>query len=637
MGLLENINNPRDLKKLKYNDMSVLAEEIRQVILQTVSHTGGHLAPNLGIVELTMALHYVFDTEKDRLIWDVGHQAYVHKILTGRKEVFKSLRQYGGLSGFPKREESIHDAFDTGHSSTSISAAMGYAMARNIMGDDYQVMAVIGDGAMTGGQAFEALNQIGHLELDLLVILNDNEMSIAHNVGALSSYLSRIRTDPVYANRKKDIEYLLKKVPAIGTTVAKTVERVKDSLKYLVVPGMLFEELGFTYLGPVDGHNIPALIKALNNTKNLKGPVLLHVLTEKGKGYLPATQKPSVFHGVAPFDLDSGEIKKKEGPPSYTKVFSDAVVELAGQDERIVTITAAMPEGTGLDRFFKKYPKRFFDVGIAEQNAVTLAAAMALKGLRPIVAIYSTFLQRAYDQLLHDVCLQNAPVIFALDRAGLVGEDGPTHHGTFDISYLRHIPNISVLAPKDEEELRNMLFSALSSDGPVAIRYPRGKCVGVEMSNTFQKIKWGQGELLADGNDILIIAVGTMVYPALKVREILLKKGYTCSVMNARFIKPLPKDQIIKHAKKHRRIVTLEENVIAGGFGSAVLELLANEGIGSLDILNMGLPDNFVTHGKVDVLKDELDLTPEKIVQRIMTRWNEDVDSGERTFRSISC
>lgn len=618
MGVLDGIKDPKDLRKLEYSDMTLLAEEIRDMILQTVSHTGGHLAPNLGVVELTLALHYVFDTSKDRLVWDVGHQAYIHKILTGRKDTFNSLRQYGGISGFPKREESIHDAFNTGHSSTSISAAMGYALARDIIGDNYQVIAVIGDGALTGGQAFEALNQTGHLNLDSLVILNDNEMSIAHNVGALSSYLSRIRTDPLYANRKKDVEYLLKKVPAIGTTMVKTVERVKDSLKYLVVPGMLFEELGFTYLGPIDGHNIPVLIKNLNYTKNLKGPVLLHVLTEKGKGYLPAAQRPAIFHGVAPFDIDTGEIKKKEGPPSYTQVFSDTVLEIAAQDERIVTITAAMPDGTGLQKFAEKFPQRFFDVGIAEQNAVTLAASIAIKGLRPVVAIYSTFLQRAYDQLLHDVCLQNVPVVFAIDRAGLVGEDGPTHHGAFDISYLRHIPNISVLAPKDEEELRHMLYTAVSADGPVAIRYPRGKSLGVERSESLKRLEWGQGEILADGSDLLIIAAGTMVNPALKVRELLAAKGYSCAVMNTRFIKPLPKEQIVTLAKKHTHIVTLEENVVAGGFGSAVLELLAQQKIVKPHILNIGLPDNFITHGKVDLLMDTLGLTPDKLTERIL-------------------
>lgn len=622
MSLLDHINDPRDLKKMDIKDLSALAKEIRSIILKTVSQTGGHLAPSLGVVELTLALHYVFDSGKDQFIWDVGHQAYGHKILTGRKDKFATLRQYQGISGFPKREESIHDVFNTGHSSTSISAALGFALARDKLGQNHHVIATIGDGALTGGMAFEALNQAGHEGINMLVVLNDNEMSIAENVGAMSSYLSRLRADPFYTKRKKDIEYLLKKVPAIGPSVAKAAERVKGSLKYLLVPGILFEELGFTYLGPIDGHNISELIKVLYKAKTLQGPVLLHILTQKGKGYAPAEQNPAVFHGVGSFDLETGEVKKKSGVPSYTEVFGQTIVELAKQDQRIIALTAAMPDGTGLNTFSKTFPNRFIDVGIAEQNAVTVAAAMALQGLRPVVAIYSTFLQRAYDQVLHDVCLQKAPVVFALDRAGLVGEDGPTHHGAFDYSYLRHIPGMSLMAPKDEEELRQMLFTALQHDLPVALRYPRGQAVGVPLSERYKKLPWGRGEILEVGDDILLLAVGSMVYPALEVREILAQNGLTATVINARFIKPLDEELILDAVCKHPCFVTLEENVTAGGFGGAVLELLVREGVTQFSCLNIGLPDEYITHGSTQVLKDAIGLTPEKITEQIASRFS---------------
>jgi 1-deoxy-D-xylulose-5-phosphate synthase len=621
MGFLQEINCPQDLKKLSPANLIELAEEIRIFLLQTVAHTGGHLAANLGVVELTLALHYVFDTTKDRLVWDVGHQSYVHKILTGRKDLFSSLRQYNGLSGFPKREESIHDAFNTGHSSTSISAVLGFALAREKLGEDYKTIAVIGDGSMTGGEAYEALNQAGHLKTNLLVVLNDNEMSIAQNVGAMSSYLSRLRSDPFYTKRKKDIEYLLHKVPAIGSSVAKAAERVKDSLKYLLVPGMLFEELGFTYLGPIDGHNIQNLIVVLKKTKDLKGPILLHVLTKKGKGYEPAVRNPAIFHGVGSFDLNTGKIIKSPGPPTYTNVFADTVIDLAAKDERIVAITAAMPEGTGLSKFAEKYPHRCIDVGIGEQNAVTMAAAMAIKGLRPLVAIYSTFLQRAYDQILHDVCLQNVPVILAIDRAGLVGEDGPTHHGTFDFSYLRHIPGMSILAPADEAELRQMLYTALSYDGPVALRYPRGKAIGVPIATEYQKIPWGKGKVLTEGSDVLILAIGSMVYPALKTREILLEEGLSCTVVNARFVKPLDQELLLEKVAQHKYVVTMEENVIAGGFGSGVLEFLCQKGKINNNFLMLGLPDEFVTHGSQSLLREKVGLTPEVMVERIMEHF----------------
>lgn len=622
MSILEKINSPVDLKKLHLHELPALAQEMRSFMLECVANTGGHLAPSLGVIELTIALHYVFNSSKDKIVWDVGHQAYGHKILTGRRDRFATLRQFQGISGFPKREESEHDTFNTGHSSTSISAALGFALARNILGQNHHVAAVIGDGALTGGQAFEALNQAGHEGINMLVVLNDNEMSIVENVGAMSSYLSRLRSDPFYARRKRDIEYVLRKVPAIGPSVIKAIERIKDSLKYLLVPGMLFEELGFTYLGPIDGHDIAELTNVLYKAKSLQGPVLLHVLTQKGRGYEPAEKDPCNFHGVGPFDVETGAVHKKAGPPTYTAVFGDTLVDLAKRDQRIVTLTAAMPEGTGLSDFSRMYPHRFIDVGIAEQNAVTVAAAMSLEGLRPVVAIYSTFLQRAYDQVLHDVCLQKAPVIFALDRAGLVGEDGPTHHGVFDFSYLRHIPGMTVMAPKDEEEMRQMLFTALQHDGPVAIRYPRGQAVGVPLSAKYTTLPWARGEILAAGKELLLIAVGSMVYPALEVAGILKEQGITASVINARFIKPLDEELLADAVRNHPNFVTLEENVVAGGFGSAVLEMLASQGITEINCLNIGLPDDFVTHGSTQRLKQMLELTPEKLAARITEHFS---------------
>lgn len=636
MELLKNINGPADLKKLNMNNLKELASEIRTLIIETVSRTGGHLAPSLGVVELTMALHYVFDSGKDRIIWDVGHQSYVHKILTGRKDQFNTLRQYGGLSGFPRREESSHDAFNTGHSSTSISAGLGYALARDRLGEKIGVVSVIGDGALTGGQAFEALNQAGHLGINMLVVLNDNEMSIAENVGALSSYLSRLRADPMYTKRKKDLEYLLRKLPAIGPSVVRVVDRVKDSFKYLLVPGMLFEELGYTYLGPIDGHNLQELINVLQKTRSIQGPVLLHVLTKKGKGYGPAAQDPATFHGVGPFNRKTGTVLKTPGPPTYTRVFSDTMVDLARRDNRVVAITAAMPEGTGLSCFSKEFPGRFYDVGIAEQNAVTMSAAMALKGLRPVVAIYSTFLQRAYDQVILDVCLQNAPITFAIDRAGLVGEDGATHQGMFDLSYLRHIPNMAVMAPKDEEELRHMLYTAIQYPGPAAVRYPRGRGIGVMRGNGYQALPWGKGEVLTVGDDILLLAVGSMVYPALAVRNILESSGYSCTVINSRFIKPLDEELILDAISKHKYVATLEENVIAGGFGSGVLELLARERQGNVKILNIGLPDEYITHGKTDIIMEVLGLTPEKMAETICSHFSLKTAKASRVTLSFA-
>jgi len=614
--ILERINTPRDLRPLSLDDMDTLAGEIRELIVQTVSQTGGHLAPSLGVVELCLALHRVFQAPNDRIIWDVGHQCYAHKIITGRRDQFGTLRQYEGLSGFPSRLESIYDIFGTGHSSTSISAAVGLAVARDIRGDERSVVAVIGDGAMTAGMAFEALNHAGHLRKRLVVVLNDNEMSIARNVGALSGYLSRLRTDPMYSRGKEEFETLMRRIPAIGPRVLKWGERVKDSLKYLVVPGMLFEELGFTYLGPVDGHNIAAMISVFNQAKTADGPVLVHVLTRKGKGYAPAEANPDKFHGVGPFEIDTGKTQK--GPRvTYTEVFGRTVVRLAHDDERVVAITGAMTTGTGLVEFSRQYPDRFFDVGIAEQHAVTLAAGLAVEGMRPVVTIYSTFLQRAFDQVVHDVCLQNLPVVFALDRGGLVGDDGPTHQGAFDLSYLRMIPNIVVAAPKDENELQHLLKSAVDHSGPIAVRYPRGTGTGCPLDQELKSIPIGKGEVVKDGDDVTLLAIGNMVQVAVEAAETLATKGINAAVINARFIKPLDIDLITRYAKRTRIVITLEENTISGGFGSAVLELLANKEIDEVRVRMIGIPDIFVEHGKPSILREKYGLTAATVVEVI--------------------
>ncbi|WP_371369434.1 1-deoxy-D-xylulose-5-phosphate synthase [Sporomusa rhizae] len=618
--LLDSINEPRDLKKLSLAQLETLAGEIRQLLLNTVAANGGHLAPNLGVVELTLALHKMFESPKDKFIWDVGHQAYVHKILTGRREDFSTLRTAGGISGFPKRCESQHDAFGAGHSSTSISSALGIALARDLSGEKHNVIAIIGDGSMTGGQAFEALNHAGHLGINLTVILNDNEMSIAKNVGALSEYLAKMRTAPTYSKVKHDIEYLLRRIPAIGDSVANTAERVKDSLKYLLVPGVLFEELGFTYFGPIDGHNIPSIMDVLNKTKSVKGPVLIHLLTQKGRGYAPAERNPDKFHGVGTFCIETGEVKKKAGAaPAYTQVFGDALVKLADQNNNIVAITAAMPDGTGLKKFAAKFPKRFFDVGIAEQHAITLAAGMSTQGKRPVVAIYSTFMQRAYDQILHDVCLQNLPVTFMLDRAGIVGEDGATHHGVFDYSFLRHIPNIVIMAPKDEDELQHMLYTATEINAPVAIRYPRGSGLGVNLKPEFTKLEIGKAEELKTGNDVVFLAVGAMVEPCYRAAAILAEKGISAGIVNARFIKPLD-GQLIRHlARDTGLIVTVEDNVLAGGFGSAVLEYINSQNLNWVKLLRLGLPDKFIEHGTRNYLLNKYGLDEQGIVASVET------------------
>lgn len=615
--MLETINGPQDLKKLSINELKELAAEIRQLLICSVSKTGGHLAPSLGVVELTLAIHKIFNSPVDKIVWDVGHQAYVHKILTGRRDEFHTLRQFGGISGFPKPSESEHDSFGTGHSSTSISAVLGMALARDIAEEQNHVLAVIGDGSLTGGQAYEALNHAGHTGTNMVVILNDNEMSIAKNVGAMSEYLSKMRTEPSYKKVKKDIDFLLRRIPAIGEHVARTVERLKDSVRYLLVPGVLFEELGFNYVGPIDGHNLEILTDVLEKTKNMQGPILIHVLTCKGKGYQPAECNPDKFHGVGPYCVESGEIIKNGNKPSYTSVFGKTLVELATQDPRVVAITAAMPEGTGLKSFAAKFPKRFFDVGIAEQNAVTVAAGMAISGLKPVVALYSTFAQRAYDQILHDVCLQKLPVIFALDRAGIVGEDGPTHHGVFDYSYLRHIPNLVIMAPKDENELRHMLYTGMQMNSPVMIRYPRGSGLGVNTVEPFNQLRIGVSEQLKSGTDVVFLAMGAMVDTCREATELLAMQGIQAGLVNARFVKPVDEEMIRRLSREVGLLVTVEDNILAGGFGSAVLESIHNQNLQDVRVLRLGFPDKFIEHGARNQLLQKYGLTAEGIATEV--------------------
>ncbi|GAV25651.1 1-deoxy-D-xylulose-5-phosphate synthase [Carboxydothermus islandicus] len=608
--ILERISLPEDIKKLKPGELIALARELREYIITVASQNGGHLAPSLGVVELTLALHFVFEAPRDKIIWDVGHQAYAHKILTGRKKQFKTLRTFGGLSGFPKRDESPYDAFGVGHSSTSISAALGMALARDLKGEQFEVVAVIGDGALTGGMAFEALNHAGHLKKKLIVVVNDNEMSIAQNVGALSAYLSRIRTDPKYSRGKDELEALIKKIPHIGPTMVKIGERLKDSFKYLLVPGMLFEELGFTYLGPIDGHNIKEMIEVFSRAKTFTEPVVVHVITKKGKGYHLAEENPDGFHGVGKFYISTGE--PVEVPRvSFTEIFGKALVELAQDRPEVVAITAAMPTGTGLNYFAQKYPERFYDVGIAEQHAVTLAAGMACEGLKPVVAIYSTFLQRSFDQIIHDVCLQNLPVVFAIDRAGIVGEDGPTHHGIFDLSYLRMIPNLTIMVPRNEDMLRKMLFTAINHPGPVALRYPRGAAVGVELT-PYEQLPVGTAEVLKEGSDGVVIGVGRPLNYALKAAQKLENEGISLTVIDARFVKPLDYKLLEEIGSLHKPIITVEENVVAGGFGSAVNEYFAFKGIGT-KVVNLGIADEFPPHGKVEEILNLYGLTEEKL------------------------
>ena len=603
---LKNINSPADLKKLQPEQLPALAAEVRLFLLETLSSTGGHLGSNMGTVELTIALHYCFNSPDDKIIWDVGHQAYTHKILTGRRDRFITQRQYKGLSGFPKRSESEHDAFGVGHSSTSISAGLGMAAAASLSGTRNHSIAVIGDGSLTGGMAFEALNQAGHLKKNLIVILNDNEMSISKNVGAFSAFISRKMTGRYFRDLKKEMQVLLKHIPAIGTDILHFARRAEGSLKSFLTPGSLFEALGFDYLGPLDGHNLPQLVEVFNNINELDGPLLVHIMTTKGKGYKPAEDTPDKYHGVGSFDIATGKGAAKTSAKSYTDVFGETMVLLAEEDPKIVAITAAMPDGTGLNDFSKRFPERFFDVGIAEQHALVFAAGIAAEGYRPVTAIYSTFLQRAYDQVFHDVCLQKLPVTIAMDRAGLVGDDGPTHHGVFDLSYLRHLPEITLMAPKDENELRHMLKSALYSGVPIALRYPRGVGHGVAMDSELKSLEIGRGELLAEGKDLVIIAIGATVYPALEAAETLKMRGIFAGVINARFVKPLDADLILSSARETGRIMTVEENALQGGFGSAVLELLFDNGMHGVKVRRLGIPDHFIEHGSQAQLRKDV-------------------------------
>jgi len=610
-SVLERIGSPADLKALGPDELRALAAEVRELIIETVSEKGGHLASSLGAVEIAIALHYVLDTPNDRVVWDVGHQAYAHKILTGRKDEFRTLRQYGGISGFPKPSESPYDAFVAGHSSTSISAALGMAAARDLGGGGRKVVAVIGDGSLTAGLAFEGLNQAGHLKKDLIVVLNDNEMSISKNVGALSQFLSRKLTGRFAMNLKKELERFIRTIPRFGTRLLDIAKRAEDSIITLLTPGMLFEGLGFHYVGPLDGHDIEALVNSLKVVSSADGPVLLHVLTRKGKGYLPAEADPAAFHGVGPFVRETGT-PKKPSRPSYTNVFSSALLEIAASDRRVVAITAAMPEGTGLSTFAERFPDRFFDVGIAEQHALTFAAGLAREGLVPVTAIYSTFLQRAYDEVFHDVCLQDLPVVIAMDRAGIVGQDGPTHHGLFDIAYLRHLPNMTVAAPKDEDELRHLLFSAVRYGRPVALRYPRGACMGVDTSGPMREIPLGKAEVLREGKDAAILAIGNMVHPAIEAAGRLEKAGIKAGVINARFVKPLDAECILKAVSTAGALLTVEEGSLQGGFGSAVLELLEERGV-RVPIKRLGVPDEYIEHGSQEELRSRLGLTAEGI------------------------
>lgn len=619
--LLERINEPHALKSCTLDELSQLARELRRYIIDTVSQTGGHLAPSLGTVELTLALHRAFDCPEDKIVWDVGHQAYAHKILTGRREAFAGLRQKGGITGFPKREESVYDAFGTGHSSTSISAALGMAAARDIAGEQYRIAAVIGDGALTGGEAFEGLNNAGTLGKDIIVILNDNGMSIAPNVGAMSEYLSRFRVAPGYHRAKQDIKNFLKSIPHIGERVYRTAEHIKDGVRSALVPGGLFTDMGFHYIGPLDGHNIALLLDVFEQAKQLKGPLLIHVETCKGKGYAPAEKAPDKFHGIGKFDVADGTALKKAGAkPTYTSVFSKALMEAAEEDADVVAITAAMPDGTGLRAFSEKYPTRFFDVGIAEQHATTFAAGLAAAGRKPVLALYSTFAQRAYDQILHDVCLQNLHVVFALDRAGFVGEDGATHHGVFDYSYLRHLPNMKVLAPKDENELGRMLKTALSLEGPVALRYPRGEGLGVALEEPFTPLESLAAEVLEEEGEIALLTVGSMVDAAQKTAKLLKEEGLSAAVVNMRTVKPLDEELLHHMAHEKKMLVTMEENALAGGFGSAVLEALADAGL-PVPVVRFGIGDAFIEQGKPQELLEMAGLLPEQMARSILTAW----------------
>ncbi|MDF0645241.1 MAG: 1-deoxy-D-xylulose-5-phosphate synthase [Nitrospira sp.] len=613
MSILKTIHSPADLKRLPPSKFPALCRELREQIIGVVSSVGGHLASNLGVIELTVALHYLLDTPEDKIVWDTSNQAYAHKLLTGRREQFHTLRQYGGLSGFCKREESAYDTFNAGHAGTGVSAAYGMVEAREQLGHKHKVVCVVGDGAMTAGMTLEALHHAGGLNKDFVVILNDNQMSISKNVGAISSYLNRTFTGEFYTKMREETEQLLSKIPHIGQDMQKLARRAEELARGAILPGLLFEELGFRYAGPIDGHNFEHLLPTLENVLRMKGPVLLHVITKKGLGYEPAVQNPVWFHACPPFVRESGVPAKKAARPSYTQIAIDSLVKLARQDSRIVAITAAMCEGTGLNAFEKEFPERLYDVGIAEQHAVTFAAGLAAEGMRPVVAMYATFLQRAYDQVVHDVATQNLPVTFCIDRGGLVAEDGTTHHGAFDFAYLRHMPNMVVMAPKDENELQHMLKTCLQYDGPASVRYPRGVSLGVPMDPAPAALPIGKGELLRDGDDVAIVAVGVAVWQAAKAAERLAEEGISTAVVNARFVKPLDQELIVSVAKRVRYVVTVEEGCKMGGFGSAVLEALSDAGVTGVRTKILGLPDWYIEQGPQDLLRERYGLTAEGI------------------------
>ena len=624
MGFLEKINSPADLKIISRKDLPILASELREVIIDVVSKNGGHLAPSLGAVELAIAIHYVFNAPEDKIIWDVGHQAYAHKLLTGRREQFHTLRQYNGICGFTRMSESPFDAFTTGHSSTSISAGLGIACAKRLKNENSKVIAVIGDGSMTAGLAYEGLNQAGDINKNILVILNDNDMSIAHNVGAISSLLSRTFSSKYLQDFKKEVGDFLKSLPKFGDDIYQFAKRSKESFKTFITPGMLFEAFNFEYFGPINGHKLDHLIDILNNIKCLNEPVLLHVTTIKGKGYPPSEKNPVHFHGIGCFNADTGEsINKDCSIPTYTQIFGKALLKMASKDHRIIAVTAAMPEGTGLSEFAHVYPDRFFDVGIAEQHAVTFAAGLATEGFRPVVAIYSTFLQRAYDQILHDVCIEKIPVIFAIDRGGIVGEDGATHNGVFDLTYLRCLPNMVLMSPRDENELCQMLKTAIDHNGPIAIRYPRGMAEGVASINTNTPLPIGKGEVLKKGDDVVIFGIGRSVNEALSAHDMLKKHNISATIVNCRFVKPLDADLIVTLSKKIPRIVTVEENVRQGGFGSAVLECLSDQGVTGFRLKCIGIPDTFVEHGPQDFLRSKHGIDASAIFKAVKHLMND--------------
>ena len=618
---LEKIEKTNDIKQLTESDYGVLAEEIRAFLIHTISETGGHLGSNLGAVELTMALHLFLDLPEDKLIWDVGHQSYTHKILTGRRDGFANLRKFGGMSGFPKRKESDCDCFDTGHSSTSISAGLGMVKARDLQGGKNTIVSVIGDGSLTGGMAYEALNNASRLETNFIIVLNDNNMSISENVGGVSKYLNSIRTADMYLDLKEGVYRSLHGKSKYGDKVVSQIRRAKSSFKHLVVPGMFFEDMGITYLGPVDGHNISAMVHMFGEARKIKGAVLVHVITQKGKGYAPAERHPARFHGAEPFDIETGIPSKPHNKANYTDIFSTVMCKLGQREEKVVAITAAMPDGTGLKRFRNMYPDRFFDVGIAEEHAVTFAAGLAAGGLKPIVAIYSSFLQRAYDQILHDVCLQDLPVVFAIDRAGLVGSDGETHQGIFDLSYLSSIPNMHIMAPKNKWELSDMMKFAVASEMPMALRYPRGEAFD-GLKEYRAPIVYGKSEPIYEEEDIILFAVGSMVKVGLEVREKLKRAGHSCSLTNGRFIKPIDEQAVLEASRTHKLIVTMEENVLSGGYGEKVRTYVDSIGA-SVPVLNIAIPDEYVEHGNVEVLKREIGIDADSIVEKIMACYRQ--------------